>query len=76
MCNPWKKTFTLTPLVPLTMFSPHGGFFVFKNEKCGKYELDLSILLWMELISDKSWAKICMNLILTMNLLNFRLYEQ
>jgi len=22
MCSPWKKTFTLVPLVPLTMFSP------------------------------------------------------
>jgi hypothetical protein len=22
MCNPWKRTFTLTPMVPLTMFSP------------------------------------------------------
>jgi hypothetical protein len=22
MCNPWKRTFTLVPLIPLTMFSP------------------------------------------------------
>jgi hypothetical protein len=22
MCNPWKRTFTLVPLAPLTMFSP------------------------------------------------------
>ncbi len=22
MCNPWKKTFTLAPLAPFTMFSP------------------------------------------------------
>jgi hypothetical protein len=21
MCNPWKRTFTLAPLAPLTMFS-------------------------------------------------------
>jgi hypothetical protein len=23
MCSPWKRTFTLAPLVPLTMISPH-----------------------------------------------------
>jgi hypothetical protein len=23
MCNPWKKTFTLVPLAPLTMISPY-----------------------------------------------------
>jgi hypothetical protein len=22
MCNPWKRTFTLAPLAPLTMISP------------------------------------------------------
>jgi hypothetical protein len=24
MCNPWKRTFTLAPLAPLTVTSPHG----------------------------------------------------
>jgi hypothetical protein len=23
MCNPWKRTFTLAPLAPLTMISPN-----------------------------------------------------
>jgi hypothetical protein len=59
MCNPWKRTFTLVPLVPLTMFSPHG--LKMKN---------------VVISLDKSWAKICMNLILVMSLLNFCLYEQ
>jgi hypothetical protein len=24
MCSPWKRTFTLAPLAPLTAISPHG----------------------------------------------------
>jgi hypothetical protein len=27
MCSPWKRTFTLAPLAPLTMFSPWGHVF-------------------------------------------------
>jgi hypothetical protein len=28
MCCPWKRTFTLVPLAPLTMFSHSGNFLV------------------------------------------------
>jgi len=27
MCSIWKRTFTLAPLAPLTMFSPNNPFF-------------------------------------------------
>jgi hypothetical protein len=28
MCNPWKMTFTLTPLAPLIMISPKGIVYI------------------------------------------------
>jgi len=61
MCSPWKRTFTLTPLVPLTIFSPTNKIVVYwakapLNESlCKKLIFLLIKFVWLKMNNTKGF---------------------
>jgi hypothetical protein len=53
MYSPWKRTFTLAPLAPLTVFSPTTKFVIFKKIWCKEH-----VFVHKE---EKKWIIIFMN---------------